>query len=133
MVNGTLGNLDITEQNESNLAYLDMKARQDFLLNVSRHYLDRIVYEDEESSQLDSLSAKSWSGGDLCIARLTEDKVWYNTEVLEVDGTAIQVRFIDYGNVGLAVERFLLYRVEDIPVEDLLANLLDVHLVFMVS
>ena len=65
MVNGTLGNLDITEQNESNLAYLDMKARQDFLSNVSRHYLDRIVYEDEESSQLDSLPAKSWSGGDL--------------------------------------------------------------------
>ena len=130
MVNGTLGNLDITEQNESNLADLDMKARQDFLLNVSRHYLDRIVYEDEESSQLDSLSAKSWSEGDLCIARLTEDKVWYNTEVLEVDGTAIQVRFRDYGNVAVAVERF---RVEDIPEEDLLVNLLDVHLVFISS
>ena len=86
MVSGTLGNLDITDWNESNLVNLDMKARQNFLLNVSRHYLDRIVYEDEESSQLDSLSAKSWSGGDLCIARLTEDKVWYNTEVLEVDG-----------------------------------------------
>ena len=106
-----------------------MKARQNFLLNVSSHYLDRIVYEDEESFQLDSLSAKSWSGGDLCIARLTEDKVWYNTEVLEVDGTAIQVRFIDYGNVGSAVERFLLHRVEDIPEEDLLANLMDVDLV----
>ena len=92
-----------------------MKARQNFLLNVSSHYLDRIVYEDEESSQLDSLSAKSWSGGDLCIARLTEDKVWYNSEVMEVDGTAIQVRFIDYGNVGSAVERFLLHRVEEIP------------------
>ena len=46
---------------------------------------------------------------------MTEDKVWYNTEVLEVDGTAIQVRFIDYGNVGSAVERFLLHRVEEIP------------------
>ena len=129
MVSETLGNLDITERNESNLVNLDMKARQNFLLNVSRHYLDRIVYEDEESSQLDSLSAKSWSGGDLCIARWTEEEVWYNTEVLEVDGTAIQVRFRDYGNVGSAVERFLLHRVEDIPEEDLLANLLDVDLV----
>ena len=129
MVNGTLGNLDITERNESNLADLDMKARQDFLLNVSRHYLDRIVYEDQESSQLYSLSAKFWSEGDLCIVHLTEDKVWYNAEVLEVDGTAIQVRFIDYGNVGLAVERFLLHRVEEFPEEDLLANLLDVDLV----
>ena len=43
--------------------------------------------------------------------------------------TAIQVRFIDYGNVGSAVERFLLHRVEDIPEEDLLANLMDVDLV----
>ena len=59
MVNGTLGNFDITEQNKSNLADLNIKARQDFLLKVSRHYLDRIVYEDEENFQLDSLSAKS--------------------------------------------------------------------------
>ena len=89
MVRGTFGNLDITDWNESNLVNLDMKARQNFLLNVSRHYLDRIVYEDQESSQLYSLSAKFWSEGDLCIARLTKDKVWFNAEVLEVDGTAI--------------------------------------------
>lgn len=64
---------------------------------------------------------------------MMEDKVWYNREVLEVDGTAIQVRFRDYGNVAVAVERFVLPRVEDIPEEGLLANLLDVNMVFMVS
>ena len=62
-----------------------------------------------------------------------EDKVWYNADVLEVDGTAIQVRFRDYGNVAEVDERFVLPRVEDIPEEDLLANLLDVHLVFKVG
>ena len=87
------------------------------------------MYEDEESSQLDILSAQSWAAGDLCIARWMEDKVWYNAEVLEVCGPAIQVRFRDYGNVGSAVERFLLHRVEEFPEEDLLANLLDVDLV----
>ena len=35
----------------------------------------------------------------------------------------------DYGNVAVAVERFVQPRVEVIPEEDLLANLLDVDLV----
>ena len=133
MVNGTLGNLDIRSLNESNLADLDIKTRKGMLMNVSKHYLDRTVYEDEVSTRLDSLSAQSWAAGDLCIARWMEDKVWYNAEVLEVDGTAIQVRFRDYGNVAEVDERFVLPRVEEIPKEDLLANLLDVHLVFKVG
>jgi len=130
VVNGTLGNLDITSLNESNLADLDIETRKGMLLNASKHYLDRTVYEDEDSTRLDSLSAQSWAAGDLCIARWMEDKVWYNAEVLDVDGTAIQVRFRDYGNVAEVDERFVLPRVEEIPEEDLLANLLDVHLVF---
>ena len=122
VVNGTLGNLDITDLNESNLVDLDIKTRKGLLLNASRHYLDRTVYEDEDSTRLDSLSAQSWAAGDLCIARWMEDKVWYNAEVLEVCGTAIQVRFRDYGNVAEVDEQFVLPRVEEIPEEDLLAN-----------
>ena len=62
-----------------------------------------------------------------------EDKVWYNAEVLEVCGPAIQVRLRDYGNIAEVDEQFILPRVEEIPEEDLLANLLDVNLVFKVG
>ena len=44
VVNGTLGNLDITGLNESNLADLDIKTQKGLLLNASKHYLDRTVY-----------------------------------------------------------------------------------------
>ena len=48
-------------------------------------------------------------------------------------GPAIQVRFRDYGNLAVVDEQFVLPRVEEIPEEDLLANLLDVNLVFKVG
>ena len=48
-------------------------------------------------------------------------------------GPAIQVRFRDYGNLAEVDEQFVLPRVEEIPEEDLLANLLDVNLVFKVG
>ena len=47
----------------------------------------------------------------------------YNAEVLEVCGPAIQVRFRDYGNLAEVDEQFVLPRVEEIPEDDLLANI----------
>ena len=40
------------------------------------------------------------------------------------------MRFRDYGNVAEVDEQFVLPRFEEIPEEDLLANILDVNLVF---
>ena len=133
MVDGTLGNLDMTGLDESNLAQLDTQTRRDLLFNASKQCLERTVCYGGDSTRHGSLSARAWVKGDLCIARWVEDEVWYNAEVLEVCEELIRVKYTDYGNTADVGQHFVLERVEEIPEEDLLANLLDVHLVFKVS
>merc|ERR1711874_452814 len=43
-----------------------------------------------------------WKVGDLCVAMWNEDLVWYNSEILEIVGERVKVRFVEYGNEDYA-------------------------------
>ena len=44
---------------------------------------------------------KTWNLGSVCVARWTDDGVWYRANVLEaLEGNSYTVRFVDYGNTA---------------------------------
>merc|ERR1711874_637803 len=54
--------------------------------------LDAVEEKTENQEQ------KEWKVGDLCVALWNEDLVWYNSEILEIVGERVKVRFVEYGN-----------------------------------
>ena len=59
-----------------------------------------------ESLPANELAVASISVGDVCCAQFSEDNRWYRAVVEENNGSALTVRFIDYGNTEtLPVER----------------------------
>ena len=59
-----------------------------------------------------------WSVGDSCIARWSEDNVWYNARVLSVvaEGSFI-LKFVDYGNEENVVEQDMVKTAMEIPAD----------------
>ena len=37
--------------------------------------------------------------GDFCVAKFTEDEMWYRARVEKIEGEMIRVQYIDFGNV----------------------------------
>ena len=62
--------------------------------------------------------------GKKCVARWSEDLVWYRAEVLSTTPT-ITVRFIDYGNEAEVGECDIVSASWEVPAEDVLAGLVD--------
>merc|ERR1711874_377039 len=53
---------------------------------------------DAEEEETENQEKKEWRVGDLCVAQWREDMVWYNSEILEIMGERVKVRFVEYGN-----------------------------------
>merc|ERR1719319_1524388 len=62
------------------------------------------------------ISSSTFSVGDTCVARWTEDMVWYNGKItnINVDGS-LMVNFIDYGNTEIVEAHFIVFKSSDIP------------------
>jgi len=56
--------------------------------------------ENTTDSTLTKSEAKpvKWRVGDLCVAIWNEDQVWYNSQIMEINGEKVLVRFVEYGN-----------------------------------
>merc|ERR1711874_100983 len=54
--------------------------------------------EEKEVKKEDVTEKKEWKIGDLCVAQWHEDGVWYDSQILEIVGERVKVRFVEYGN-----------------------------------
>merc|ERR1711874_476668 len=54
--------------------------------------------EKEEVKKEEVTEKKEWKIGDLCVAQWREDGVWYDSEILEIVGERVKVKFVEYGN-----------------------------------
>jgi hypothetical protein len=82
----------------------------------------------EVSPKSITATRQSWKVGDFCVARWSEDGVWYNAEILDLSMTGYLVRFSDYGNEVTVKEEDVVSKGKDIPPEgevDWLVNLED--------
>ena len=53
----------------------------------------------EQLKPADALEEKEgWEVGDLCVAMWSEDLVWYNSQIIEINGERVLVKFLEYGN-----------------------------------
>ena len=67
--------------------------------------------------------------GEECVARWSEDLVWYRAEILATTPTLITVRFIDYGNEADVKDCDIVSAGWEVPAEDLLAGKVDFNVV----
>ena len=73
-----------------------------------KEMIEKFINEDGQN--------KGWSVGDHCIARWSQDNVWYNAQVLSVGvGRRYLVKFVNYGNEDNVVEQDMKKTCTDIP------------------
>ena len=72
---------------------------------------------------------KKVQAGVRCVARWSEDLVWYRAEILATTPTVINVRFIDYGNEADVRACDIVSAGWEVPAEDLFAGLVDSNVV----
>ena len=79
------------------------------------------IPESERFSESTILSTKPYVVGDTCVAQWSEDKIWYNAQVIAYDesNNKYSVKFVDYGNEESLPLTSIKCRPSDIPVEDL--------------
>merc|ERR1719186_2088028 len=90
----------------------------------AKETIDECVNLDTSSSEVVQLSetvpASRWSKGSVCIARWSDDGVWYNAVVDCVSDTIpgqYHVTFTDYGNSDEVTEDFIVATAADIPAD----------------
>ena len=60
-------------------------------------------------------SPQVWKEGAACVARWSEDSVWYRAEVLSVSPSFCLVKFVDYGNEEEVALQYILKTSAEIP------------------
>ena len=60
-------------------------------------------------------SPQVWKEGAACVARWSEDSVWYRAEVLSVSPSCCLVKFVDYGNEEEVALQYILKTSAEIP------------------
>ena len=68
---------------------------------------------DEKKRSAGSLQV--WKEGSACVARWSEDSVWYRAEVLSVSPSFCLVKFVDYGNEEEVALQYILKTSAEIP------------------
>merc|ERR1719319_1538998 len=83
--------------------------------NVDTNMIDLEATENGLQPKVES-STSTFSVGDCCVARWTEDLVWYNGKItdINVDGS-FMVNFVDYGNTECVKIPFIVHKESDIP------------------
>eukprot|EP00092_Neocalanus_flemingeri_P022721 GFUD01024641.1.p1 GENE.GFUD01024641.1~~GFUD01024641.1.p1 ORF type:complete len:831 (-),score=247.59 GFUD01024641.1:158-2524(-) len=67
------------------------------------------------SGSVSTTVQSSWKVGDTCVARWSEDCVWYNAEILKVSLEGFCVKFSDYGNEDTVKEEYIVLTGNDVP------------------
>ena len=63
------------------------------------------------------VSSGKWCVGSSCVARWSEDEVWYRAEVVAVAATTCTVLFTDYGNEAEVMEDDVVAAANELPVD----------------
>ena len=89
------GNGDQVDQNDLRLYCKDIPPKEELDENVP---LPDVVAVEKSSEVIETSSSKTFSVGDIVLAKWSEDDTWYWAKVLTVSGSKASVNFVDYGN-----------------------------------
>jgi len=73
-----------------------------------------LIPHENENKGGESVESSLYEGSE-CVAKWTEDKVWYRARVDKVEGEMLEVTFYDYGNKEMVVKRDVVRTALDIP------------------
>ena len=118
------------EESKSDLVKLGPVTGQDDYIGISADLksTDIISSSDVDQKTNDEICSPSkWTVGLACIAKWSEDCVWYRGKIENIENDFCTVSFVDYGNNDIIKIDSIVETVEEIPKVDKIKGMIDEH------